>query len=208
MAVKEREELVEALGRAEAALREATERASALPGDAGGAWAALRELAEEHHVSAQAVEAFVEAVGELLGDRPLTVEVARRAAMLAAAGQVWENELGPLLTSAQVRELLDGVSRQRVDELLRAKRLIALRTGAGRWQFPAFQFHDRRPLDALIAAFWAVAEATASAWTAASWCVSPDEALDGQSPTQWARAGGDSQRLARIARQDAARLAQ
>jgi len=26
--------------------------------------------------------------------------------MLAAAGAAWENELGPLLTSAQVRELL------------------------------------------------------------------------------------------------------
>jgi hypothetical protein len=39
-------------------------------------------------------------------------------------------------------------------------------------------------------------------------CVSPDEALDGSSPAQWARAGRDPERLARIARQDAARLSQ
>lgn len=128
--------------------------------------------------------------------------------MLAAAEQVWENEIGPLLTSAQVRELLGDVSRQRVDELLRARRLIGLRDNAGRRRFPAFQFRDGRPLEPLVAAYWTLADGALSDWTAASWCVAPDEALDGRSPVQWARDQGDAARLARVARQDAARLAQ
>jgi hypothetical protein len=136
------------------------------------------------------------------------VQAARRAALLAAAEQAWENELGPLLSSAQVRELLGDVSRQRVDELLRAHRLIGLRDSAGRRQFPAFQFNDGRPLEPLVSACWTVADAAVSDWTAASWCVAADEALAGRSPVQWARDGGDPELLARIARQDAVRLAQ
>jgi hypothetical protein len=131
----------------------------------------------------------------------------RRAGLLAAAGHAWENELGPLLTSAQVRELLGDVSRQRVDELLRARRLIGLRDSAGRRRFPSFQFHAGRPLEPLVGAYWTVADGALDDWTAASWCVSPDEALDGRTPAQWALEGRDPARLARIARQDAARLA-
>ncbi len=167
----------------------------------------LRELVEGSGVGEDAVVAFVETLGELLGKRPLSVQAARRAALLAAAGQAWENELGPLLTSAQVRELLGDVSRQRVDELLRARRLIGLRDNAGRRRFPAFQFCDGRPLEPLIAAYWTVADDAVDEWTAASWCVAPDEALDGRSPAQWALDRRDADRLARVAQQDAARLA-
>ena len=59
--------------------------------------------------------------------------------MLAAAGVVWERALGPLLSAGRVRELL-GVSRQRVDELPRATRLIGLRERSGRRRYPLFQF--------------------------------------------------------------------
>lgn len=189
----------EQLERAESALREARselERSDVL------------EAADRFGVDEAALMAFVETIGEVLGDRRLSVETARRAALLAAAGQAWENELGPLLTSAQVRELLGDVSRQRVDELLRAHRLVGLRDNSGRRRFPSFQFHDGRPLEPLIDAYWTVAGAAADEWTAASWCVSPDEALESRSPAQWALEGGDTERLARIARQDAARLAQ
>jgi hypothetical protein len=126
---------------------------------------------------------------------------------LAATSQAWESELGPLLSTTDVRELL-GVSRQRVDELLRAKRLIALLDSAGRRRYPAFQFHDGQPLQSLIAAFWTLAGAAISPWTAASWCTGPDDALNGLSPVAWAHAEHDAAHLARVARQDAARLAQ
>jgi hypothetical protein len=43
--------------------------------------------------------------------------------------------------------------------------------------------------------------------TAASWIAAPDEALDGLPPAMWVASGRDVERLATIARQDAARLA-
>lgn len=200
MAVKDRDHLLAALEHAEAALHEA--RSGLQQPDAS----AVTELMQQLGIAEDAVTAFLETIGELLGDRPLTVETARRAAILAAAEQAWENELGPLLTSAQVRELLAGVSRQRVDELLRARRLIGLQDRSGRRRFPAFQFHDGRALEPLIAAYWTVGNHAVDGWTAAAWCVAPDDALDGRSPVQWAREGRDRERLADVARQDAARL--
>jgi hypothetical protein len=201
MGVKEQDQLIEALERAESALRDATSEVERTRCNL------ITRPAGEPAISDEAVTAFVETARELLGGRPLSVEAARRAGMLAAAAQAWENELGPSLSSAQVRALLGDVSRQRVDELLRSRRLIGLRDSAGRRQFPLFQFHDGRPLEPLVAAYWIVADGAASEWTAASWCVARDEALERRSPVEWAREGRDPDRLNRIARQDAARLA-
>jgi hypothetical protein len=167
----------------------------------------IRELLGKFEVSEDAVVAFVQTVSELFGDKQLSVKDAQRAGILAAAGTSWENELGPLVSSADVRQLLGDVSRQRVDELLRARRLIGLRDRAGRRRFPLFQFVDGQPIDALIVAYWTVADGAANQWTAASWCVSPDPALQGTSPAQWAKARKDPERLLTVARQDAARLA-
>lgn len=162
--------------------------------------------ADRSDADAEAVAAFADAARELLGGRPLSVKTARRAAVLAVAAEVWEGELGPLLSSAQVRELLGGVSRQRVDELLRSGRLIGLPDSGGRRRFPAFQFADGRPLAALVAAYRTLADAVDD-WTAASWCVAADDALDELAPARWAREGRDPERLQRVASQDAARLA-
>lgn len=138
---------------------------------------------------------------------PLGEAEARRAAMIAAAEPTWENVLGPLLKSAQVRELLGGISRQRVDELVRSKRLIGLRRGSGRRRYPVFQFDGGRPVEAIVQAFRTVSEGLDD-WSAASWCVHPDPALDGMSPVQWAKAGKDPERLAGVARHDADRFDQ
>ncbi len=212
MVVKAHTEVLEALDRAESSLREAVSdvertKASVIELDGEKLGLTLAELSSQSHVSEEALVAFAQTVGELLGqERSLGVEAARRSALLAVAGQVWESELGPLLGTAEARELL-GVSRQRVDELLRAKRLIALLDSGGHRRYPAFQFGDGRPLPSLVAAFWAIADAAISPWTAASWCTAADEALEGLSPAAWARSGRDAAHLARIAYQDAARLA-
>ena len=168
----------------------------------------IHELTDRFGVSEEVVVVLLETLSEMVGERGITVKDARRAAMLAAAGQAWENELGPSLSSAQVRELLGDVSRQRVDELLREHRLIGLRDSSGRRRFPVFQFQDDgRPMEALVSAYWTLADAAISDWTAAAWCVATDEALDGRSPLAWAREHRDPERLARVAAQDAARLA-
>jgi hypothetical protein len=200
MAVKDPDKLIQQLEstveQVQAALRDAAE-----PG------ITVRELTERFHVPEDAVLAFVQTAGELMGETPLDADTARRAALVAVAGKVWENELGPLLSSSQVGELLGGVSRQRVDELLKSRRLIGLRESSGRWRFPGFQFVDGQLLRPLISAFWTVADGVVSEWTAASWCVAPDDALNGLTPLVSARSGEDPERLQRIARQDAARLA-
>jgi hypothetical protein len=166
------------------------------------------ELTDRFGVSKEVVVVLLQTLSDLVGEAGITVKDARRAGILAAAGQAWENELGPSLSSAQVRELLGDVSRQRVDELLREHRLIGLRDSSGRRRFPVFQFQDDgRPIEALVAAYWTLADAAISDWTAASWCVAADDALDGRSPLAWAREHRDPERLARVAAQDAARLA-
>jgi hypothetical protein len=167
----------------------------------------IRELLGKFEVSEEAVVAFVQTVSDLLGGKPLSVKDAQRAGMLAASGTTWESELGPLLTSADVRRLLGDVSRQRVDELLRSRRLIGLRNSSGRRQFPLFQFEDGQPMAPLVNAYWTVADEAANDWTAASWCVAPDSALAGSSPLQWTKAHKDPERLLAVARQDASRLA-
>jgi hypothetical protein len=168
----------------------------------------LLDLATESGIPEEALVEFAHTAGSLLQGRPLSAQAARRAATLVAAGQVWQSELGPLLSSAQVSDLLGGVSRQRVNELLRAKRLIGLHDRSGRLRFPAFKFRDGRPLDPIVSAYWTlVDEGLLDEWSAASWCVAQDEALRGRSPAEWAHEGLDAVRLAEVAHQDAARLA-
>lgn len=213
MVVKGREQSREALRGAREALREAELRLEQLNASLDEPPAeedalTVRELAERFNISEDAVRAFAETAGELLGGEPLSAADARRAAMLVAAGAAWERELGPLLSGAQIRELLGGISRQRVDELLRAKRLIGLRERSGRRRYPLFQFDDGRPCESLVAAFHTVVAAGLDEWSAASWCVRPDPALEDASAVQWAKAGKDPERLASVARQDARRFVQ
>ena len=213
MGVKDQDQPLEALDQRLEELRELTrsleQARDAIVGFVrSDAHTAVRDVAERYNISDEALIAFVENAGELLNGKELSVEDARRAGMLAAAGAAWENELGPLLNSGQVRELLGNVSRQRVDELLRSRRLIGMSDRSGRRRFPLFQFRDGRPIETLVAAYWTVANGGADEWTSASWCVAPDPALDGSSPVQWSKADNDAELLLRVARQDAARFAQ
>jgi hypothetical protein len=211
MAVKERVDLQEALASAQSALAQASEdlqrieRGTELTREQADL--TVGELAAEFHLPEEAVLEFVRTLGRLLdGESTVTVEAARRAALLTAAGHAWESELGPLLSTPDTRRLL-GVSRQRVDELLRTGRLISLPDTAGHRRYPAFQFRDGRPLAPLIAAYWTLADAAISPWSAAAWCVAPDpDALQGLSPLKWALEEREESILARVARQDAARL--
>jgi len=167
----------------------------------------LSEAERTERAHAPAVEAFAATLEEVLGDRSVDVEAARRAALQAAASAVWEDTLGPLLSGGQARELLGGVSRQRLDQLVKAGRIIALEERSGQRRFPAWQFEDGRPLGALAAAHRELVEVgDVSPWSAASWCVSEHPELDDRSPRDWS-VGGDPERLVLVARRDAGRLA-
>lgn len=156
-------------------------------------------------VTDEALAAFVGAVKEVAGDKVITVAAARRAGLVAAAASAWEDALGPQLDTAHVRELLGGVSKQRINELLRRHRLIGVQTSNARWQFPAFQFVDGRlPAPKLAEVFWQLSTRAIDPWSAASWCVSPNSALDGRTPAEVA--ASDAELVATVGERDADRL--
>jgi len=187
-----------------AVVHEALEQLEAARHALAHADAELRILALHEEASA----VFAETLSEVLGNRTLAVKDARRAALTAAAGTVWEDAVGPLLSSEQVRQLAN-VSRQRVAQLASDGLLIVLEEQSGTRRYPGWQFGPRgRPLAPLVAAHRTlVEEGHMSGWSAASWCTHPHGELDGRSPRDWATAGEDPERLALVARRDAARSA-
>jgi hypothetical protein len=70
-----------------------------------------------------------------------------------AASSAWSCELGPLLTRDELAGYLAVGSTGDIDELVRQRRLIVLPGRDAAWRCPAFQFHDGRLLDELVAAF-------------------------------------------------------
>ncbi len=151
---------------------------------------------------------FVQALHALLGDRPLSEQAARRAALTAAAATVWEDAVGPLLSGEEARELL-AVSRQRLSQLTKSGRLMVLEERSGDRRYPAWQFgEDGRPLVALVEAFRTLAnDGEMSSWSAASWAAHQHPELDDRSPREWAAAREDPERLLLVASRDAARAA-
>jgi hypothetical protein len=170
--------------------------------------AAAQEAQRVEEVHAQAASTFAATLQEVLGDRSVETDAARRAALQAAAELVWEDAIGPLLSGPQARELLGSVSRQRLDQLVKAGRVIALEERSGERRFPAWQFHDGRPIVGLAAAHRQLVEVgKTDPWTAASWCVTAHPQLSNQSPRDWAASERDAETLALVAHRDASRLA-
>jgi hypothetical protein len=166
-----------------------------------------KEAERVEQVHEPAATAFAATLQEVLGDRPVETEAARRAALQAAAELVWEDTLGPLLSGQQARELLGGVSRQRLDQLVKAGRVIALEERSGARRFPAWQFRDGGVLETLVAAHREFVDVGESPWAGAAWCVHSHPQLAGQSPIEWAVGGGAAERLELVAYRDASRLA-
>ena len=186
MVVPTSDELASILGEAQEALEHADE-------------AARTQAAHD-----EAGATFAQVLREVLGDRPISAQEARRAALAAAAGTVWEDAVGPLLSSEQTRGL--WVSRQRLSQLAGQQQLIALRERSGKRVYPGWQFgEDARPLDALVSAHHLLVDRGAmSEWSAASWAVHEHPELDDRSPRDWAAADQDAERLMLVARRDAA----
>lgn len=132
----------------------------------------------------------------------------RRAALLAAAGAVWRRRLGPLLEGGEVQTLLGVGSRQAVSDLAKRGRLLALRTSGGRKLYPAFQFAENgRPYPDLASVLETFAGVVESTYTTASWLVSPNTDLAGETPFERLRSGRGIEELLEAARRAAARLA-
>ena len=135
-------------------------------------------------------------------------KLGRRGALLAVAGTVWGRHLGLLLDTRQVAELLGVGTRQAVNDRVRRQRILALPTDERDLAYPAFQFNEKgEPYAAMGLVLEAFAGAMLSPHTVASWCVTPQAALDGSTPAQWMGEGRDPERLVIAARRSASRAA-
>lgn len=131
----------------------------------------------------------------------------RRAALLAVADIFWGQILGPLFDSEQVQELLKVRSRQAVSDLAKRGRLLALDASGGRRLYPAFQFSATgRPYPEVAEVIHAFSGFVETPYTIASWFVSPQDLLDGETPVEWIRSKKDSARLLEAARRSAGEL--
>ena len=108
----------------------------------------------------------------------------------------------------EVQELLGVGSRQAVSDLAKRGRLLALDAAGGRRLYPAFQFAEsgrpHRDLESVLEVFAGVVEST---YTTASWLVSPNADLTGETPIERLRSGRGLDELLVAARRAAARLA-
>jgi hypothetical protein len=133
------------------------------------------------------VESFRRTLAEI-GGQPSSPDDAealgRRAAMVVLAGGAWERALGELLTSAEARALLGGISREALRKRVASGSVIALRDDAGlvrypRWQFDASGGTPFRAVKELSAIFDA---AGLDPWTLAAFATTPQPELDDRTP--------------------------
>ncbi len=123
-----------------------------------------------------------------IGGQPSSADDAemlgRRAAMVVLAGGAWERALGELLTSAEARVLLGGVSREALRKRVLSGSLIALRDNADlirypRWQFDAANSTPFRAVKKLNEIF---GEAGLDPWSLAAFATAPQPELGNRAP--------------------------
>jgi hypothetical protein len=164
--------------------------------------------------AAAAAKAFEEALGELQisDDNPELQDpkaLGRRAALLAVAEMSWREVLGPLFNVEQTQALLKVGSRQAVSDLAKRGRLLALNGSDGRKLYPAFQFGPTgRPYPEVANVLGIFSGIVETPYTIASWFVSPQDLLEGETPVAWLRSRkGSSEILLEAARRSADKLA-
>jgi hypothetical protein len=133
------------------------------------------------------VEEFRRTLTEIGGqpNSPDDAEVlGRRAAMVVLAGGAWERALGELLTSAEARILLGGISREALRKRVLSGSVLALRDDAGLIRYPRWQFDagNSTPFRAIKELNEIFGEAGLDAWTLASFATAPQPELGNQAP--------------------------
>lgn len=120
---------------------------------------------------------------------------------------LWGQHLGPLFDIEQVKTLLQVTSRQAVSDLDQRGRLLALDASDGRKLYPAFQFSPTgRPYPEISTVIEIFAGIVETPYSIASWFVSPQNLLAGETPAAWLRSGRDSSRLFDAARRSSGEL--
>jgi hypothetical protein len=133
------------------------------------------------------VEEFRRTLAEI-GGQPSSVDDAevlgRRAAMVVLAGGAWERALGELLTSAEARILLGGVSREALRKRVLSGSVIALRDDADLIRYPRWQFDaaNSAPFGAIKRLNEIFGEAGLDHWAFAAFATAPQPELGDRAP--------------------------
>jgi hypothetical protein len=133
------------------------------------------------------VEEFRRTLTEI-GGQPNSADDAevlgRRAAMVVLAGGAWERALGELLTSAEARALLGGISREALRKRVVSGSVIALRDDAGLIRYPRWQFDavSGAPFGAVKRLNEVFGDAALDSWTLAAFATAPQPELDDRTP--------------------------
>lgn len=97
-------------------------------------------------------------------------------------------EAGGAYDLDQVRTLMRGISRQRVDQRVKERSLLAVPGPSNRRLYPTIQFdRDGSVLDGLQAVLAALP--TCNPWSALNFLICPDHRLDGRKPIDLLRQG-------------------
>ncbi len=110
-------------------------------------------------------------------------------------------------TSSLIAVLATVGTRQGVNDLARRRRLLALPTQGGKLLYPAFQFRGARSISGLHELLVELDGSGASPWTQASWFVTAQDELDGESPAAYLSRHSLDDRVLKAVRRAAARLA-
>lgn len=163
---------------------------------------------------AKALQAFQDTLERLdlsaarLAEPGVQEHLGRRAALLATSELTWDDHLGPMYEWNDVAAVLGTVgTRQGVNDLARRKRLLALPTKGGKLLYPAFQFSGGRMLSGLHQLLAELDSSGVSPWTQASWFVTPQDELDGETPAAFLSRHAVDERVIHAARRAAVRLA-
>ncbi len=161
----------------------------------------------ESVVETEAAVQFDQTLKEI-GAEHLSPQAGRQAALVAAAGLVWEGHLGKLYSTGELKDVM-GVSRQAINERVQRGTLFALRQSSGEYAYPAFQFdHQGQPLKPIIDVLPLFPEEIADRYTVASWFVSSQPLLEGNTPVDWVAKKRSTETLMESARRVAVRLRQ
>ncbi|HET6998202.1 MAG TPA: hypothetical protein VFI03_06395 [Solirubrobacterales bacterium] len=133
------------------------------------------------------VEEFRRTLTEI-GGQPTSLDDAevlgRRAAMVVLAGGAWERALGELLTSAEARILLGGISREALRKRVLSGSVIALRDDADLIRYPRWQFGaaNSAPFAAIKKLNEIFGEAGLDPWALAAFATAPQSELGDRPP--------------------------
>lgn len=123
-----------------------------------------------------------------IGGQPSSTDDAevlgRRAAMVVLAGGAWERALGELLTSAEARILLGGISREALRKRVRSGSVLALRDDPDLIRYPRWQFDaaNSAPFGAIKKLNEIFGGAGLDPWTLAAFATTPQSELDDRTP--------------------------